>query len=674
MGKAVKWLSIVVGGIVVLIVVALLVIPLFVDVEKYKPQIEKQVSDLTGRPFTLGGKLSLSLFPWAGLYLSDLHLGNPPGFQEKDFVSVKSFEVRVKLLPLISKDIQVKRFIVEGPRIVLELGKDGRGNWEGIGKPSEEVSGEAPEKEDKPAEGEPMGALPIKALAVHEFKITDGHVLWIDHIKGERKEISDVTLQLEDVSLDRPIGLIFSALMDGKPISLDGTLGPVGKDPGKGTIPVDISLKALNQIDMKLKGKLIDLAASPQFDLSLELAPFSLRKLMEALNQPFPMETSDPEVFNHVALKARVKGNPKSVSITDGALSLDESKLKFSVKAREFSKPDVAFDLDLDQIDVDRYLPPKSEKAPTEKEKAAKAPGPKKKTDYSPLRKPVLDGTIRVGKLKAHGVRMQDLYLKVTGKNGLFKMDPLKVKLYEGNLSANGSFDVRKDTPKSSMKLNTKAIQAGPLLKDLLNKDIIEGTLQSDVAITMVGDDADRIKRSLNGKGQFIFADGAIVGIDLAGMARNATSAFGTAEKGDKRPRTDFSELSAPFTVTKGVVKTSNTTLISPFLRVKVAGKAKLVKEKLDFRVEPKFVGTIKGQGGSMERAGLTVPILITGTFDSPKFRPDLEGMLKQGLTEGIPDTNELQKLLPGKSGDKGEAKTLEDTAKGLLKGFKLGN
>ena len=187
MGKAIKWLSIVVGGIVVLIVVALLVIPLFVDVEQYKPQIEKQVSDLTGRPFTLGGKLSLSLFPWAGLYLSDLHLGNPSGFQEKDFVSVKSFEVRIKLLPLISRNIQVKRFIMEGPRIVLELGKDGRGNWEGIGKPSEEVSGEAPEKEEKPAEGGPMGALPIKALAVHEFKITDGHVLWIDQVKGERK-------------------------------------------------------------------------------------------------------------------------------------------------------------------------------------------------------------------------------------------------------------------------------------------------------------------------------------------------------------------------------------------------------------------------------------------------------------------------------------------------------
>jgi hypothetical protein len=48
--------------------------------------------------------------------------------------------------------------------------------------------------------------------------------------------------------------------------------------------------------------------------------------------------------------------------------------------------------------------------------------------------------------------------------------------------------------------------------------------------------------------------------------------------------------------------------------------------------------------------------------------------MFKKGLKEGIPKTDELKKLLPGKRGEKGESKTLEDTAKGLLKGFKLGN
>ena len=100
-------------------------------------------------------------------------------------MSVKSFDVRVKLLPLISRDIQVKRFIIEEPRIVLEKSKDGRGNWEGSGKSRKDKT-EPPE--GKPSEGLP--GLPIKALAVGEFAITNGSVLWIDHIKEEQKKIS----------------------------------------------------------------------------------------------------------------------------------------------------------------------------------------------------------------------------------------------------------------------------------------------------------------------------------------------------------------------------------------------------------------------------------------------------------------------------------------------------
>ena len=84
MKKAIKWLLIAVGSLVALVIVALLVIPMFVDVQEYKPVIEKKVSEAAGRPFTINGDLRLSLFPWVGLAFSDLHLGNPPGFQEKD--------------------------------------------------------------------------------------------------------------------------------------------------------------------------------------------------------------------------------------------------------------------------------------------------------------------------------------------------------------------------------------------------------------------------------------------------------------------------------------------------------------------------------------------------------------------------------------------------------------
>jgi AsmA protein len=672
MKKAIKWICIVVGGLLVLFIAALLIVPRFVDIQKYKPEIEKRVTEATGRPFTLGGDISLSFFPWAGVSLSDLHLGNPPDFKEKDFLSVKSFEVRVKLLPLLFRDIQVKRFVVEGPRIVLERNKKGKGNWEGIGKRSVDTHPEHSQKKGKPPETEPGEGLPIKTLAVGEFAITDGAIVWVDQGKGERKEISDVTLRLEKVSLDHPIPFAFSAKFDGLPLSLDGNVGPLGKEPGKGTVPVELSLKALKQLDMNLKGKITDPAARMQFDMALQIAPFSPRKLIAALGQALPVKTSDPQVLNRLSLQARIKGSPQSVSISDGTLELDQSKVLFFLKARDFSRPELSFDLKLDQIDVDRYLPPPSEKSSEEKE--TKAPASQGKAiDYLPLRRLVLDGSVRVEKLKAHGARVQDISMKLTGKNGRFQVNPLSLKLYEGGMTGEGDLDVGQDTPKINMKLQATGIQVQPLLKDFLKKDFLMGTVKADAAVRMAGEDVAGIKRSLNGKGNLLFNDGAIVGIDLAGMVRNVKATFGLAEKSTEKPRTDFSELRAPFTITNGVVDTRETSLLSPLLRVLVMGKADLVKETLDFRVQPKFVATLKGQGDTNQRRGIMVPVLVRGSFTAPKFRPDLKGLLKQGLEGNLPEPSALKKLLPGQTEGKEETKGLQEKVKGLLKGLPLG-
>jgi AsmA protein len=443
----------------------------------------------------------------------------------------------------------------------------------------------------------------------------------------------------------------------------------VGKDPGKGTIPLDLVVKALKELDISLKGNIVDPATRPQFDLALQVSSFSPRKLVAALGQTFPVTTADPEALNRVSLQAKVRGDQEHVSVSDGVLDLDESKLSFSIKAKDYSKPDVQFDLNLDTIDLDRYLPPPAEEKTTE-EKTKGPAAQQDKIDYTPLRRLVLDGSMRVGKLKAHGAKMQDLYLKVSGKNGRFDLEPLTAKLYGGDLSAAGALDVGKDIPKSNLEVHAKEIQAGPLLKDVLEKDLLEGNVQAEVALSMAGDEAEAIKRTLNGKGDLLFKDGAIVGIDLAGMVRNAKAAFGLAEKKAERPKTDFSELHSPFTITDGIVDTTDTSLVSPLLRVLVAGKANLVNETLDFRVEPKFVTTLKGQGDTKERSGVTVPVLVTGTFSSPTFRPDLKGMLTKGLQEGIPKPSDLKKILPGQGTESGDLKSLEEKGKDLLKGL----
>ena len=656
--KALKWLLIVGGGVAALAIAALLIIPLFVDVEKYKPEIEKQVSSAVGRPFAIKGPLTLSLFPWAGVAFSDLHLGSPPGFREKELLFVKSFDVRMKLLPLLSKEIQVQRFVIEGPKIVLEKDRAGRGNWEGWGGPQEKP---APRTDAPPASKGPMEGLPLRGLAVGEFAVRNGALVYIDQSSGSRREVSDLNLELKDVSLDRPIRLLLSAVVEMQPVSVEGQIGPVGPEPGKGKIPLNVSVKALKELTATLKGHLQDAMSGPQFDLALTVEPFSPRKIFTALKAPFPVATADPEALSRVGLRSKIQGSMQQVKLADGALDLDESKLVFSATAKDFAKPDLTFDLTLDKINADRYLPPPAEKSGEAKKEQ---PAPPKKTDYLPLRTLVVAGKARVGALTAKGLKIQDINLTVTGRNGVIQIDPLLASLYKGTLSARAAADVRQDVPRSAVTLQVKNVEAGPLLQDYLKKDFLEGTANIDANITAVGDAPERIKRSLNGKGHAVVSNGAIKGIDLAGMVRNVTASFGLSQQGGEKPRTDFSELNAPFTVTDGVVNTPGTSLVSPLLRVLATGKANLVDESLDLRVEPKVVSTLKGQGDVKERSGVTVPVLVKGTFSSPSFQPDLKGMLEKSLMEGtLPGTKGLLKT------PEGSPKT-EEAIKGIFKGL----
>ncbi len=655
MKKVIKWGLIVCASLVVLVIAVLLIAPAFIDIRDYKPELEKKVADATGRPFSVGDDLSLSLFPWAGISFSDLSLGNTPGFSEKELVTVKSFEVRVKLLPLISKDIQVKRFILNEPKITLVKNKNGQVNWAQPAGTKEKAPAEKTTTASKAPVAE--AGLPIKDLTVGEFSIKNGSILWIDHTTDTRKQITAVNLSLQEVSLERPVKLSFSAMLDNQPLSVDGTVGPVGKDFKQATIPLDLDVKALKQLILQLNGNIQNPASKPGIDMAVEIKEFSPRQLMAALDQKFPVATSDPKALDRVALKANLKGDASEVSVTNGILNLDESTLKFSLNASDFSRPNLAFNLNLDQINVDRYLPPKSEEKP-----AAEKPTEKKPTDFAPLRKLILDGRIQIGQLVANKAKIQDLLLQIKAKNGIFNLDPLKLAMYQGNVSGKGNFNVQTDTPKSSLSLNVNNVQAGPLLKDVLEKDILEGVTTAQLNLDMSGDDAATIKKTLNGDGQVRFNDGAIVGIDLAGMVRNVKAAFGLEQKPAQRPRTDFAELNAPFSIKKGLVHTPQTHLKSPLIRVIAAGDANLVKETLDFRVEPKVVATIKGQGDAEQRSGFMVPVLVSGTFSKPKFAPDLAGVAKKQLEEKILGTDKGQNLL--------DKKGLEESAKGVLKGI----
>jgi AsmA protein len=669
MKGALKWAGIVVGALVLILIAALLIIPQFIDIQKYKPVLEGKVAEATGRPFSIGGDLQLSLFPWAGVSLSDLTLGNPEGFAEKQFVSIQSFDVRVKLLPLLTKDIQVKRFILNQPKIVLVKTKGGRGNWTQPKKA-------APAVEEKTGPSTPATDvdLPVKALAVGEFSVKDGVVVFIDQAAGTRRQVTDIDLNFSDVSLEKPVKMAFSALLDGKPVSAKGTVGPVGKTIGRQPIAFDLTVETLKQLTVMLKGQVNNPLADPSANLSVTVSEFSPRRLMDALGAALPVQTADPAALSRLALKAQVSAGPRSVAISGGELDLDDSKMAFNLKASEFDRPNVAFEADLDKIDLDRYLPPESEKKDSAPEKK-EASKPAEKPDYEPLRKLILDGSVKIGELTVRKASLQQLLVKVKAKNGVIRIDPAKMNLYDGTFAAQTIVDVRTDTPATKLSLDLEGVQVNPLLRDFMDKDILEGSTRARIELSMQGDDAATVKRTLDGSGQLSFTDGAIKGVDLAAMARNTKAAFGLAQPGAERPRTDFTELNVPFAIKAGRFSTPQAELKSPFIRLKANGAAHLVRETIDFRVDPKLVGTIKGQGDTQKRSGLLVPVVISGTFGKPEFRPDLEALARQRLDV---DKKTLEKT--GKELLESQVKELtdpesagekpEDKAKGLLKGL----
>src|ERR1700756_3017922 len=131
--RAVKLVGIVLGSLVALIMVVLIGVRLFVDPNDYKDRIARAVKSSTGRELTLSGQMKLSVFPWIALELGPLSLGNPPGFPAQPFAAVQHIALRVKLLPLMRKVLQVGKVEIDGLDLRLLKNAAGKGNGQVFG-------------------------------------------------------------------------------------------------------------------------------------------------------------------------------------------------------------------------------------------------------------------------------------------------------------------------------------------------------------------------------------------------------------------------------------------------------------------------------------------------------------------------------------------------------------
>jgi hypothetical protein len=142
------------GGIFLALVLLLLALPWFISAEKFRPLIARQLQAATGRPVQFG-ELSLSLFP-PSLSAASLDI--------KGLATAESLSVRVRVLPLLTGDIEIASLRLIRPVITYAA--------------APAASGAAP-------------AIPT----IGSLEIVDG-VLHYTNAAGQRSEYNDIDASL----------------------------------------------------------------------------------------------------------------------------------------------------------------------------------------------------------------------------------------------------------------------------------------------------------------------------------------------------------------------------------------------------------------------------------------------------------------------------------------------
>ncbi len=585
MGRLIKGLFWVVG----LLIAVAVVLPLVVDPNDYKEEITKAAKESTGRELTIDGDLKLSLFPWIGVEMGKTSLSNAIGFGDKPFAAIDEVDVKVKLLPLLSKQVEVSTVVLKGLDLNLAKNSEGVTNWDDLTKPKGSETQEAADPKEKTSDD--SGAA-LAALAIGGMSIEQANLVWDDRSSGERYEINDFNIKTGKLAIGSPVDFQMDFGLDSaKPKT-------VAKIDIAAKILVDSSLQKVTLNDLKLttdaKGETLPNGAVNLTLLASIIADTAAEKLdVSGLNIHF-----------------------------------DETTITGQAAVNNFEKPAITFGLAVDRINVDKYLPPAEEgeapKAAATPATAAAAGG--SAVPMQTLRDLNVDGKITIGELLASGLTIGDAALGVKAKNGLITTSQTVGKLYQGSYQGETKLDARGSKLKIALNEHLKGVQIGALLKDMSGKESVSGAADINASLTGVGAEPDAIKKTLNGTLDFAVADGAVHGLNIMQSINEAQAML----KGKPAPssqdgnKTVFSKLSGSAKVTNGLLQNDDFLLDSSVMQIKGKGTANLVNEALNYRIMADRVSSTSG-----ELAGKPIALKVTRTFSSPSVIPDVEGMVK---------------------------------------------
>jgi AsmA protein len=330
----------------------------------------------------------------------------------------------------------------------------------------------------------------------------------------------------------------------------------------------------------------------------------------------------------------------KQTANADLQSRFDESNIQAKLGLAKFSPAAYTFDINVDKLNLDRYSAKQPQQKPvsTPKEEG-KAPAPggqqqppaaQKKDEDTPVDLSFLkglnaNGRLQVGQLQTNGLKLANVKAEVHAANGRLDVAPHSASLYEGTVS--GAITAMADG-RVAVKENLNGVAIGPLLRDVAQKDVLEGKGNVALDVNTAGKSVNAMKKALAGNARVQLRDGAIKGINLAEVFRKAKTALGSQEaraQAAETQKTDFSELNATFKIQNGVAHNDDLDVKSPLFRISGNGNIDIGNSSMDYTTKATVVASTKGQGGEdlSQLSGLTVPVRLIGPFDALAYKVD---------------------------------------------------
>lgn len=433
------------------------------------------------------------------------------------------------------------------------------------------------------------------------------------------------------------------------------------------------------------------LLGAPTYTGKVDLAPLSLRPWLERLG--VSLNTADEAALEEVALTSPIKGDTARATLSSLTLLVDDTTLTGHL-AVGLDGDLLNFDLQGDQLDLDRYLPPPGE-APTADgeatalletlgvgtaQAAAEATGEAAElVPVAALRELELDGQLALETLIVKGLTLIDPRLAVSGGGGQLALERLDARLYDGTVHLDGSLDLREAPIRWTFNERLDGVQVVPLVEEYTGEPSpLRGRL------TMVGDftsrtnSVDTLLRNLNGRSDFHIDDGAVFNVNVSQELCTAVAALeGESTSREWSPDTRFEQLKGSAIVVDGVLNNDDLLITIPGIELTGDGSVNLATQRFAYDARARFVDTADAAcnvNPRLERVPLPVHCegQLSGdpqqwcSFDLQAFQRSLAELAKDELQQKAAD--KISEKIQEKLGGEESSRELRDAIRGLLK------